>query len=135
MSLPRCVLAFLYFGFVLFGHIGCSSKPAVGPDETTSSGFKDLWNAYRHYIESHNKPPARAGDLLKLSIAFPYVEQMLNERGILVQWNVNLLEQSKEKSVLAYEQTAPTEGGFVLLTDGTVQKMNVADFNSASKAK
>jgi hypothetical protein len=37
--------------------------------------------------------------------------------------------------VVAYEKKVPTEGGHVLLQDGTVKQMTAAEFQSAPKAK
>jgi hypothetical protein len=37
--------------------------------------------------------------------------------------------------VIAYEKKAETEGGWVLLQDGTVKKISAGEFQSAAKAK
>jgi len=37
--------------------------------------------------------------------------------------------------VLAYEKKVPTEGGYVLMSAGTVMKMSAAEFTSAPKGK
>jgi hypothetical protein len=39
------------------------------------------------------------------------------------------------KQVVAYEKKAPTEGGYVLLQDGTVKKMTADEFKSAPQAR
>ena len=38
------------------------------------------------------------------------------------------------KGVVAYEKKVPDEGGYVLLQNGNVVKMTVAEFKSAPKA-
>jgi hypothetical protein len=35
---------------------------------------------------------------------------------------------------LAYEKATPTDGGYVLLSAGTVKKMTAAEFDTAPKA-
>jgi hypothetical protein len=37
-------------------------------------------------------------------------------------------------NVLAYQKGVPTQGGFVLLSDGTIRPMSAADFQAAPKA-
>ena len=38
------------------------------------------------------------------------------------------------EAVVAYEKNAPTQGGYVLLSAGTVKKVSAAEFASAPKA-
>jgi hypothetical protein len=52
---------------------------------------------------------------------------------IAYQWGVGLNPAGKEK-VLAYEKKAATDGGAVLMQDGTVKQMTAEEFKAAPKA-
>ena len=43
-------------------------------------------------------------------------------------------ETGKNEAVVAYEKDAPTNGGYVLLSAGSVKKMTASEFAAAPKA-
>jgi hypothetical protein len=44
-------------------------------------------------------------------------------------------QTGKDEEVLAYQKEVPAQGGYVLLSAGTVKKMSASEFQSAPKAK
>lgn len=53
----------------------------------------------------------------------------------IVYWRVGLSDTAPgANAILAYEKKTPTEGGAVLLRNGTVKEMTAAEFQAALKA-
>jgi hypothetical protein len=55
---------------------------------------------------------------------------------VVVLWGAALKGEGavgQDEAVVAYEKGVPTDGGYVLLSAGTVQKMNAAEFAAAPK--
>jgi hypothetical protein len=113
-----------------FGCRGATTR-VVSPDEAKLQGVFDM---YRHFIKSHEgKPPHKLSDLANPGYEgiSPHAVADLKKGNILVVWDV----QAKDAgTVLAYEKQVPTQGGAVLMADGTVRQMTADEFKAANKS-
>ena len=57
---------------------------------------------------------------------------------VVVLWGTPMQgegDSGKGEVLMAYEKKVPTDGGYVLLSAGTVRRMSAADFAAAPKTK
>ena len=89
------------------------------------------------YIEYSKLPlPRKPEDFSDFIDSMPTAFQRVKEGEYVVVWGVGRSAvPGTSGQVLAYEKKVPTEGGAVLLRDGTVKQMTAAEFNAAPKAK
>jgi hypothetical protein len=83
------------------------------------------------------RPPAKLDDLSRHKGTYPRGYEALQSGAVVVLWGAALQgegEVGKGEAVVAYEKAAPSDGGYVLWSAGTVRKMTAAEFNSAPKA-
>ena len=100
--------------------------------------LKQVGLAYHNFQDNTNKPPAGAADLLPLLTADPEAAQALQSGDIVVLWGAKVpadFPQGTSVTVLGYDKDVPTKGGPVLLGDGAVQTMTLAEFNAAPRPK
>jgi hypothetical protein len=112
---------------------GCG-KNDRDPDAAMVNGLKDIWQAYKLHSETHKRPPTTSAELIRLGVAFPYLQELLDQNRVVVRWGA-VLGADDGKSILAYEKETPEQGGFVLLTSGAVQKMSVDEYSALAPAK
>jgi hypothetical protein len=68
---------------------------------------------------------------------FPKAYESVKSGEVIVLWGTSPKGEGdvgNDEVVLAYEKKVPTEGGYVLMSAGTVKKMTAAELNSAPKA-
>ena len=115
---------------------GCAGEPPPPPPPPMEEGLKELAKVYQ-YIEYSKLPlPQKSEDFRdywdSLQAAFDRVQQ----GELVVAYGVGRsTAPGAAGQILVYEKKTPTEGGTVLLRDGTVKQMTVAEFNAAPKAK
>src|SRR5262245_31037702 len=115
--------------------VGCSSRPggAGGPEgaaQTVLSEVNDLLHTGDH-------PPSKLSDLDKRRSLFPKGYDAIKSGEVVVLWGAPMQGEGqvgKNEAVAAYEKNVPTEGGFVLLSAGTVKRMTAEEFAAAPKA-
>ncbi len=78
------------------------------------------------------KPPTNLKELEKMEPAAPVGVQALKNNRIVYLWGAGYVANGKK--VVAYETSAETAGGFVLLEDGSVSKMTAEELKAAPKA-
>jgi hypothetical protein len=115
---------------------GCSSKPPAEavPDFTLLQEVNDLLHAA---TDSAKHPPTKVSDLNRYASRFPMGYEAVKSGNVVVLWGAAQKGEGdvgKDEAVVAYEKAVPTEGGYVLLSAGTVKKMTPAEFNAAPKA-
>src|SRR5262249_31689057 len=129
MSFAKC--APLLFVLVL----GCGKK---GPDEDPETArrkqeLNDVFELYRGYTKRHEgQPPKQLADLTRNEdeMAYPLGARLLREGAIVAVWGVS---GNDAGTVLAYPKSAPTEGGFVLMADGSVTQLSADELKSKLK--
>jgi hypothetical protein len=127
-SVWGCVL------FVLW--TGCTSEPPPPPPPSAEEGLKELVNVYRYIEYSKLPPPRKSEDFGDYWDSMPTASDRIKQGEYIVAWGVGRSTSPGAASqILVYEKKAPTEGGAVLLRDGTVKQMTAEEFNAAPKAK
>ena len=133
---------------------GCGKKntakkpgdPGAGPGEAAQRGeptaaqraagndLKKLATAYHDYLFKHNnKPPATAGDLSAFAPG-DLIGKVQNGTYILhMNVDVYRLPGGATNTVLGYERNVPTEGGVVVMADGSTPYMTKEEFAAATK--
>jgi hypothetical protein len=121
---------------------GCSSatKPEGGTTPPDSEVLREVGGLISMYSGEFKKGPAKAADLARYEAGYPIGYAAVQSGQVVVQWGVPMiLEEGGETAggttdVVAYEKKVPTEGGQVLLHNGTVKEMTAAEFAAAPKA-
>ncbi len=108
---------------------GCGGKsdPKMQQQETE---LKDIHEIYYHYLRSQQKPPGQLSHLTAKEYEgiYPAAVGALQKGKYLIVWGVTGKEAG---SLLAYEKDAPTQGGTVLMADGTVKTLSAEEFKAA----
>jgi hypothetical protein len=115
---------------------GCSSRSAeqAAPEYGLLQEVNELLHASAGAL---GRPPAKLADLSKHKAIFPRAYEAVQSGAVVVLWAAPLKgegDAGKDEAVVAYEKAAPTDGGYVLLSAGTVKKMSAAEFTAAPKA-
>ena len=89
------------------------------------------------YIEYSKLPlPRKPEDFSDYVDSMPTACERIKQGDYVVAWGVGRsTAPGAADQILVYEKKAPTDGGAVLLRDGTVKQMTAAEFNAAAKAK
>jgi hypothetical protein len=121
---------------ISFLPLGCSGKPSADPEMTRrNTDLGAVYEIYSQYVKANQRPPKQLSDLTQRQYQGIYPEgvRALQSGDYIVVWGVNL--DKSASTVLAYEKNAPKQGGAVLLTNGSVEKMSADQLNAALKAK
>jgi len=85
-------------------------------------------------LQTENRPiPTSQAEMDQYEPLRPTVNLGLISGDIVYQWGAGI-NPAGGNTVLAYEKKAPTEGGWVLMQDGTVKQMAADEFKLAPKA-
>lgn len=119
---------------VLAAVAGCGAAGA--PAAPTVTG-KDLMEDVKHMLtfaaENRIKTPTKAAELEPVEPVAPLAGAAIRDGSVVYAWGAPLAPGGK--AVVAYEKKAETEGGWVLLQDGTVREMTADEFRAAPRAK
>ncbi len=116
--------------------VGCSGTPQPPPPPSGEEGIKELVSVYEYIEYSRFPPPRRLSDFEAHWDNMPNAFNRIQSGDYVVAWGVGRsTAPGAGKQVLAYEKRASTEGGAVLLRDGTVKVMTAEEFAKAPKAK
>jgi hypothetical protein len=131
--MTRRKLALLALGFSLVA--GCSSRPraADAPEITLLQEVNDL---LRSATGAAHRPPMRLADLDRYQSMYPRGYAAVKSGDVVVLWGTAQKgegEVGKGETVVAYEKNVPTDGGYALLSAGTVKKMTAAEFDATPK--
>jgi hypothetical protein len=119
---------------------GCSGSSGTGGGEgqggtpTAKEALTDLVALLKHFDETKRKPPTRLAEVEPVEPLFPGAFIGLTNGTIVYYWGAPL-DAGGSSTVLAYEKKVETDGGWVLMQDGTIKEMKSPDFRNAPKAK
>jgi hypothetical protein len=131
--MPRSIWALILVAAV--GSMsGCNrSGSGVAIDTGGKAALEDLGQLLKSLADEGRKPPTKLADLESVEPMIPVAGPAIRSGDIVYLWGTAYA--SGGTLVVAYEKKAQTDGGFVLLQDGTVKQMTAAEFQSAPKAK
>jgi hypothetical protein len=122
-------------GLVLL--LGCSSKPPGASVPQESTLLADV-NGLLRAGGAPGRLPAKLSDVEKAKEFFPRGYDVVKSGEVVVLWGASVGGEgdiaSGNEKVVAYEKKVPTEGGFVLMSAGSVKKMTAEEFKAAPKA-
>jgi hypothetical protein len=121
---------------LLLGCGGVAKVREAAAREKKANRLKLVGLAYHNYQDTNNKPPAAVGDLMPLLASEHDAAQALQSGEFVVLWGAKVPQdfpQGTSLTVLGYDKDVPTKGGLVLMGDGSVQNMTLAEFNAAPK--
>jgi hypothetical protein len=95
--------------------------------------MQSLADTYKFLAEKKRRPPSKLSDLSEFEPGMPALWSQLVSGDVVLVYGVGFLAGNQE--VLAYPKNAETQGGTVLLRDGTVKVMTADEFKAAPKAK
>jgi hypothetical protein len=123
-----------YFALLIL--LGCEGTPKPPPPPSAEDGLKELVGIYK-YIEYSKLPiPSKPDDFNDYIDTMPNGLARIKQGDYVVAWGVGRsAAPGAANQILVYEKKAATEGGAVLLRDGTVKQMTAAEFAAAPKAK
>src|SRR5690242_9556320 len=120
-------------GIGLTAGCGGGSKGPGTADEGYKAALEELGQTLKSLAGEGRKPPAKMADLEPIEPMMAVAGPAIRSVDVVYLWGTGYAAGSNK--VMAYEKKVPTEGGYVLLQDGTVKKMTADDFKSAPKAK
>jgi hypothetical protein len=133
--MPHVRLGLLVTAFPLL-LAGCAGEPPPPPPPSAEEGMKELVEVYR-YIEYSKLPlPRKPEDFNDYWDSMPSAFERIKQGDYVVVYGVGRSTAAgAANQILVYEKKAPTDGGVVLLRDGTIKQMTATEFAAALKAK
>jgi hypothetical protein len=132
------LMAFLFLACIL---VGCASS-ASGPSAAEMGKepiLHEVGGLIRVYSGENGRGPKQPADLAKYENGYPLGYAAVRSGEVVVVWGAKVAGEgdagSAPPDVVAYEKKTPTDGGWVLLQNGTVKEMTASEFKSAPKAK
>jgi len=136
MLFSRCLAIGVGFAFLLGSGCSGSKTGQTLPGQEQQLILQEV-NDLLHTSSAGGRPPAKLADLQKQEQNFPKGYAAVKSGEVVVLWGTPPQGEGQagsNETVLAYEKAVPKEGGFVLLSAGTVKKMTADEFNAAPKA-
>jgi hypothetical protein len=113
---------------------GCGgSNSGTVIDTGGKAALEDFGAMLKSLADEGRKPPARLAELEAVEPIIPVGGPAIRSGDIVYYWGAGYAAGGNQ--VVAYEKKVPTDGGYVLLQDGSVKEMSASEFQSAPKAK
>jgi len=134
--LLRCLL--VCFPLCASGCFGGSGAvdPVAQVDEDDGladarSGLLEMADMFKHFNDQSITPPKTAAEFARHDVLFPVAGVLLPAGKIVYAGGT--LDQSDPPKLLGYAKDAETAGGWILLSDGTVNEVTAAEFAAVPK--
>jgi hypothetical protein len=113
---------------------GCGGKGgSTNPNEPPPEGvMEELSGVIQTVAQQKQKPPTKLADLQRFEPAAPDALPALASGKYVYLWGAGY--KPGGNAIVAYEASAESKGGWVLLEDGSYKKMSASEFASAPKA-
>ncbi|MCS6864452.1 MAG: hypothetical protein RMJ56_11480 [Gemmataceae bacterium] len=85
--------------------------------------------------------PQKLSDLARFEHGYPLGYAAIKSGDVVVIWGAKAAPEGEVaagragQNIIAYEKQTPTEGGLVLLENGTIKRMTAEEFKAAPKAR
>jgi hypothetical protein len=110
---------------------GCGRSPQAAPQgDPGQSSLGEIWEIYNGYTLQHHKPPAQIADVRTMKVPYPRGYADMADGRFIVRFGTPLEPAGK---VLAYAKDAPSQGGLVLMNDGSTKSMTADEVQAAIK--
>ncbi len=110
---------------------GGSNPPVAPPPVETGEALKELGEVYKYISVQKLATPRKAEDLTEYEGTLAGALPKIRAGDIVVIWGVGYSSGSSQ--VLAYGKDASSNGGPVLLRNGTIKAMTAAELQAAKK--
>ncbi|AMV35963.1 hypothetical protein [Planctomyces sp. SH-PL62] len=113
---------------------GCDGAPAPRTEAPSAEvlSIEEVGQILRMYKKSGQGAPKTIKDVIPLANGYPFAVESLRKGDVVLYWGA-AFDPDDSKTVLAYHKDVPTQGGEVLLRDGSAIKMTAEEFQSAPK--
>jgi hypothetical protein len=116
---------------VVLAAVGCGKGVnTMSVADSDKEELIDVYETYSEYLKSNQKPPKQLSDLKKYEAIHALALRVLRDGKYVVAWGVNGKDSG---TILAYPKDAPTQGGQVLMADGTIKNMSADELKSQVK--
>lgn len=112
--------------------LGCGGPAANSAGPSPEVALEELAEVIRSMDQMKQLKPTKLGDLKRYEPIAEIGIAALRDGSVVYLWGGGF--KSGGDGVVAYETKAETDGGLVLIQDGTVKSMTAAEFASAPKA-
>ncbi len=131
MLLEKKVWLSLLLSLPLFA-AGCGSDRPSSTESRAHADLREIHEIYALFIKQHQKPPTQMSDLTQRQYegVYPATIQRMQQGKYVIVWGVT---EQDSRTLLAYEKDAPTQGGGVLMADGTVKDVTADEFKANYK--
>jgi len=106
---------------------GDSKKAKVGSD--AKDPLNELGEMLKSLAEEKRKPPSKMSELESVEPLIPLAGPKIRAGEIVYVWGTEYAASGTK--IAAYEKKVPSEGGWVLLQNGSVKQMTADEFNAA----
>jgi hypothetical protein len=133
MALPSKVPVVLLLAVLHVSAAGCGKKSdTFSETDFGKTILQEIHDLYTGYIKNNQRPPHQLSDLKKYEAINPIGYNALKDGRYVAVWGLNTKDGG---TVLAYPKDAPTQGGAVLMADGSVKNMSADELQAALKTK
>jgi hypothetical protein len=112
---------------------GCSDTSKTQTGNSKKDHLADVGEMLKSLAEERKKPPSKLAELESVEPMMPLGGPAIRGGEVVYLWGAEYASGSNK--IAAYEKKVPTEGGWVLLQDGSVKEMTADEFRAAPKAK
>jgi hypothetical protein len=129
MSLIKTTSTLSRFVFLAVLAAGCGqSSNNIEPQERDLS---EIFEVYQTYMKAHKQqPPEKLSDFKNFKRINAAALRSLEEGKYVIVWGV---KDRDAGTVLAYEKDAPTNGGWAVMADGKVKRLDAQAFENVPK--
>jgi len=134
------LLAPFFFVIVITTAGGCSSRAkSEAGERTPADELRELAGVLTLYSGQNGRGPAKPADLEPYEVGAPLAYRSVLAGDIIVVWGATMpgegdVKTSGTTAIIAYQKQGPTEGGYVLLHNGTIKQLSATEFAAAPKA-
>lgn len=113
---------------------GCGGERLTGPSANPAKdALADLGEFLKQTAGDKKKPPSKLSEMDPIEPMIPNASVAIRTGSIVYFWGGTY--NADGSKIVAHEKKTPTEGGHVLLENGTIKEMSASEFTSAPKAK